>query len=260
MLILGSCNPKSTSKQDGNIFALKLLDFPIIKDSADFISTLKQTYNIESDIGNNNEQITTFKKVKIYGSNNEFFFIEFDYEAGCMATYPWKYQLLLTIDGKLVKILSAQRYDFVQIFPNENPFLLAVIATSKGNGGHEIYKVSADTLENVYEGYYDYEVQTYDAHGDFAVYEPYELNFKIKDYNNDGFNDIAFVGKKNLIQGRTEDGFWYDTETMNGKEVAAYSINNPFKKIPIEFIFLYDKKTGHFKAKENYVKNIDFFN
>jgi hypothetical protein len=53
--------------------------------------------------------------------------------------------------------------------------------------------------------------------------------------------------------GQTKNGDWFDTETINGKEVT-YSIDNPFKKIPVEFIFLYDKQTGHFKAKENYTE------
>jgi hypothetical protein len=56
-----------------------------------------------------------------------------------------------------------------------------------------------------------------------------------------------------FIQGQTKNGDWFDTETINGKEVT-YSIDNPFKKISVEFIFLYDKQTGHFKAKENYTE------
>jgi hypothetical protein len=114
-----------------------------------------------------------------------------------------------------------------------------------------------DTLENVYEGYYDYEIQTYDAHQDNAVFEPNELTLKIKDYDNDGFNDIAFVGKIVLIQGRTKDGIWYDTEIIN-RDTITYSADNPFETIPVEFIFFYDKETGHFKAKEDYVEKYRF--
>ena len=262
VLIVSSCNPQTTPKQLENNFASKLLDFPVIKDTADFISTLQQTYNIESDnFGEEpKEKITTFRKVNIYGSDDELFFVEYDYGAGCMATYPWKYQLLLTANGKLLKTFSGQRYDFIQIFPNQNPFLLIVNVTSKGNGGHEIYKISADTLENVYEGYYNCEVQTYDAHEDFAIYEPFELNLIIKDYNNDSFNDIAFVGKMVYIQGQTASGdYIIDSEIINGKEII-YSTENPYKKIPVEFIFLYDKHTWHFKAKEDYVKKYRLFN
>lgn len=171
-------------------------DFPTIKDTTKFIADLRQIFKLEVDespVQKANQKITTFKKVKIYGSDKDYFFIEYDYGEGSMASYPWKYQLLLTTDGSLVKSLSGQRFDFVTIFPNQNPFLLTVTATAKGNGGHELYKFSADTLENVYEGYFDYAVRTYDAHEDNRIYDPNELTVKIKDYNNDGFNDIALL-------------------------------------------------------------------
>ncbi|MBA3900331.1 MAG: hypothetical protein H0X62_09010 [Bacteroidetes bacterium] len=234
----------------------QVADFPTIKDTTKFIADLRQIFELEVDessVQKTNEKITTFKKVKIYGSDNDYFFIEYDYKAGCGAAFPYKYQLLLTTYGKLVKTLSGQRYEFIEIFKNENPFLMTVVGTSKGNGGQELYKISADTLENVYEGYFDYDIQTYDANEDNKISEPNELTLKVKDFNNDGFNDISFHGKIVLIQGQTKKGDWFDTETINGKEVT-YSVDNPFKKIPIEFIFLYDKQSGHFKAKENYTE------
>ncbi|MGH1517681.1 hypothetical protein [Chryseobacterium sp. JK1] len=238
-----------------------LSDYPEIKDSAKFITNLRGAFDLkisESPVQQEGEKITAFKKVKINGSNQDYYFIEYDWKAGSTAEYPWKYQLILTKEGKLVKTLEAQRYEFVSIFPKENPFLLATIVTGQGNGGHDIYKVTADTLENVYEGYYDYDLRTYDAHEDSKIYEPNELKLTVKDFNNDGFNDFAFSGKIVLIQGLTPQGDWYDAETINGKEVN-YSVDHPFKKIPVEYIFLYDKKTGHFKEKENYTEKYHLF-
>ena len=248
--------PVSETQEKADTIFRQVADFPTIKDTTKFIADLRKIFELEVDespVQKANEKITTFKKVKIYGSNNDYFFIEYDYNVGCGAAFPYKYQLLLTTNGKLVKTLSGQRYQFIEIFKNENPFLMTVVGTSKGNGGHELYKISADTLENVYEGYFNYDVQTYDAHEDNKIYEPNELTLKVKDFNNDGFNDISFNGKTVLIQGQTKNGDWFDTETINGKEVT-YSVDNPFKKIPVEFVFLYDKQTGHFKARENYTK------
>lgn len=248
--------PVSETQEKADTIFRQVADFPTIKDTTKFIADLRNISELEVDespVQKANEKITTFKKVKIYGSNNDYFFIEYDYNVGCGAAFPYKYQLLLTTNGKLVKTLSGQRYQFIEIFKNENPFLITVVGTSKGNGGHELYKISADTLENVYEGYFNYDVQTYDAHEDNKIYEPNELTLKVKDFNNDGFNDISFNGKTVLIQGQTKNGDWFDTETINGKEVT-YSVDNPFKKIPVEFVFLYDKQTGHFKARENYTK------
>lgn len=239
-----------------NIFFKPINDFPIIQDTSKFIAELKKIYKLEVDYNPNilkEEKITTFKKVKLYGSDKDFIIIEFDYGDGSGASYPWKYQLLLTLDGILVKCLSVQRFEFIEIFKNENPFLLTVAGTFKGNGGHELYKITADTLENVYEGYFEYSIRTYDAHHDNSVNEPNELDLIIKDYNDDGFNDIAFVGKIVYIQGQTKNGIWFDSETINGKYIT-YSIDNPYKKIQVELIFIYDKQSGHFKAKESYTK------
>lgn len=250
VVITVSCQPKqvtinqidSESNDTVNIDKSSLLsDYPMIKDSATFIDNLMKDFDIElSEHENSEKHITAFKKVKINNSDKEYFFIEFDHAESSLAAYPWKFQLLLSPEGKPMGKFSGERYDFVEIFPNENPFLLIVIVTAKGNGGHEIYKITADTLENVYEGYYDYEVRTIDAHEDNGIYEPYELNLVVKDFNNDGLNDIAFEG------------------TM-----IKYSETSPIytKRIPIKFIFLYDKQSGHFKSKENYVRkyNLDGF-
>jgi hypothetical protein len=250
---------KNTPKKE-KVFALTA-DFPLIKDTVAFITNLREAFELyvhDSPLSKEIEKISFYKKIKLYGSDKDFYFIEYDYGVGSMASCPWKYQLLLTETGKLVKTLSAQRFEFLKIFPEENPFLLNVTATSKGNGGHEVYKISADTLENVYEGYYDYAIQTYDAHQDNAIFEPVELKVFIVDENKDGFNDIAFKGKIILIQGRTKSGTWYDNEIRNGKTIS-YSIDNPFKIAPIEFVFLYDKVSKHFKAKEDYEKKYKEF-
>lgn len=141
--------PVSETQEKADTIFRQVADFPTIKDTTKFIADLRKIFELEVDespVQKANEKITTFKKVKIYGSNNDYFFIEYDYNVGCGAAFPYKYQLLLTTNGKLVKTLSGQRYQFIEIFKNENPFLMTVVGTSKGNGGHELYKISADTL------------------------------------------------------------------------------------------------------------------
>ncbi len=234
-----------------------IINYPTIRDTSTFISELKKNCKLEVDESPKSkeiEKISFYKKVKLFGSDKDFIFLEYDWGVGCMAIFPWKYQLLFTTDGKLIKALSGQRFDFIEIFPNQNPFLLAVIETAKGNGGHEIYKISADTLENVYEGYYDYAVQTVAGGESLYAFEPKELNIHFSDFNKDGVNDIIFTGVKLMLGKYTKDGFWYDVEVVKGKE-NHFSVNNPAKKIPIKYVFLYDRQSGHFKAKENYTDN-----
>lgn len=228
----------------------QVADFPIIKDTVQFIANLRQTFNLEvrdSRVQEESEKITEYKKVKIYGSDKDFIIVEYDWKTGAMTEFPWKYQILMTIDGKLVKTLSGQRFDLITIFPNENPFLLTVTGTARGNGGHKIYKVSTDTIENVYEGYYDYWVKTYDAHEDDSVFEPNELRMDFVDENKDGFNDIVFSGNKLMLGRFTKDSMWYEVE--NGK---FFTVDNPASRHLVKYIFLYDKQSGHFKPKDNY--------
>lgn len=220
-----------TFSADNKVFS-QIKTFPVISDSAKFIIELLDKFELEvdNDSPTTSGSITAYKKIKLNNSNKDFILVEYDWKDGCMAAFPWKYQLIFTTDGQLIETLSADRYDFIQVFPDQNPFLLALWATARGNGGHEIYKVNADTLENVYEGYNDYAFRTYDAHGDNTLYEPHELQLTIQDRNNDGLNDITFKGK--LLY---DDGINKSTTQL-------------------ELIFLYDKETRHFKAKENYKK------
>lgn len=254
------CSNKETPKDEKihvadtqekvDIVFRQVSDFPIIKDSTKFIADLRETFELEVDespFQKANEKITVYRKVKIYGSDKDYFFIEYDYGDGAGVLFPWKYQLLLTRDGKLVETLSGQRFEFVEIFKNENPLLLTVVGTSKGNGGHQLYKISADTLENVFEGYYDYHIRTYDAHQDHSVFEPNELKIEISDQNKDGFNDIIFSGHKVMLVKYTKDALWYNVE--NGH---SFTVENPAGRVPVKYVFLYDKHTGHFKAKEKY--------
>ena len=227
--------PVTETQEDTDTTFRQVADFPTIRDTTKFIADLRQIFGLEVDQSPSqkaNEKISTFKRVKLYGSDKDYFFVEYDYSNGSMASYPWKYQLLLTTDGSLVKSLSGQRFDFVTIFPNQNPFLLTVTATAKGNGGHEIYRISADTLENVYEGYYDYEIQTYDAHQDLSVFEPAELQIGFKDDNKDGFNDVVFTGHKLMLGKFTKDSAWYDVE--NGK---PFTIENPASRHFVKYTF-----------------------
>lgn len=247
-LILFSCN--STLKQDEktNPNATRttntlhqVIDFPIIKDSSDFIKTLEKIGNFNTFKHGN---ISTYKKVKIYGSEEDYIFIEYNYVDESSSGFPYKCQFILTTKGKLIKIFGGLKIEFIEIFKNEKPFLMVLDVTSKGNGQHNFYKIIRDSLENVYD---NKSIRTYDKHHDNKVYEPYELRLEIKDFNKDGFNDLCFYGKLIFIQGQTKYGDWFNSEIVNG-ETIEYSIDNPFKKTPIEFIFLYDKQSKHFKS------------
>lgn len=72
----------------------QVAEFPIIKDPTQFILDLRQTFDLEvheSPVQKENEKVTAYKKVKLYGSDKDYIFIEYDWKVGSMAEFPWKY-------------------------------------------------------------------------------------------------------------------------------------------------------------------------
>lgn len=237
----------------------KLSDYPNIKDTAKFIKELKTKFNLIADEDaiskGAKESITTYSKVKINGSDKDYFLVEYDYHDGCGVAFPWKYQVILKSNGELVKVIESTRFELLTIQKNENPYLVSMVSSYRGNGGHEIYKITADTLENVYEGYNECKVQTYDCNHDQKVFEPYELKLKVKDYNYDGYNDISFSGKKVYLINLDKNGDWAGDLDYDYKEIK----DKKFKKVPLKYIFYYNKQNGHFVAKEDYTDKEDFY-
>ncbi|MDD2983448.1 MAG: hypothetical protein PHQ74_08670 [Crocinitomicaceae bacterium] len=261
--ILFGCSNQSSKVENSKALEIETIadtvrfqiaGFPVIVDTTQFIANLISVYNLEVELDPNrinSDAITVYKKVKIHGSTADYLLIEYDYKNGSTAAFPWKYQLLLNSAGKLVHTFNALRFEFLSVFPNQNPFLLTVTATGKGNGKHQLYKMRNNELVNVLDENLEAHLQTYDAHEDDRINEPSELSIHIQDDNTDGFNDLFFRGNVVFTQGMTKNGHWFDSEIINGKQVD-YSAQNPFKKIPVEYIFLYDQQSGHFKVKENY--------
>ncbi len=209
--------------------------FPYIKDTAAFITKLKENCHIWGKPGRHkNESINYFKKVKPYGSNKSYYIIEYDFHSGAMTSFPWKKQLIFNTNGKLLKILSLVHLDVVKIFPASSPFLFGLSSTAKGNGIHQIFKINSDTLEQIYDGFLGNRPQTYSTGYSFHVNIPHELNHRFVDLNNDGYRDIIFYGK------------------------LRYALIDTVKIIPVKYIFLYHPKTGHFTEKEDYSKKYEY--
>lgn len=244
LLVLG-CNKKQLPKESKKVKAevgineslvkdiiyteVNVENSPQIKDSVRFIKELRSVFGLEeyeSESQKKFEHIETCKKVKLFGSNDVFYFVEYDFVDGCGASFPWKYQFLLSEKGEPFAKLGGIRYEFINLAKNQNPYLLVVNSTYKGNGGHEIFKIANDTIENVFEGFSDYFPRTYDIHEDNHINSPGELKMKIVDKSKDNLNDIMFYG-----------------HIMSG--------NN---KVPVNFVFVYNKKTGHFVEEEDYSK------
>lgn len=244
LLVLG-CNEKQSPEESKNLSSkvkiskaivkdtiyteVNVENFPQIKDSVMIIKQLRDVFGLEeyeSEAQKKFEHIKSCKKVKLFGSNDVFYFVEYDLVDGCGASFPWKHQFLLSKQGKPIAKLGGIRYEFINLSKDQNPYLLIVNSTYKGNGGHEIYKIADDTVENVFDGFLDYFPRTYDIHEDNHLNSPGELKMKILDKNKDNLNDIVFYG--HIISGN--------------------------KKVSVNFVFIYNKKNGHFVEEEDYSK------
>ena len=88
------------------------------------------------------ETINSFIKTKLYGSDKDYYFIEYDWHGNIPnVEFPWKRQFIFNAEGRLLQIMAVLKIRLLSIFPKENPFLITVFATAHGNGGHEIYRI-----------------------------------------------------------------------------------------------------------------------
>jgi|GEM_PF-2084386 len=227
--------------------------YPLIKDTSQFIKQLKVIGQLKTEKINGVEKVQSFTKFKITGSANYFYMVELDLPRGTMVLFPWKYHIIFDENGKLIKVLNAIRTELIQIAPQANPFLLAVNATAQGNGRHELYKFYHGKLINVLTYPQDFCIRTYDCNQDEFVNKPYELALMVKDVNNDGYSDILFTGQLKLIMGVSKNNVWYDNEKRDGR-IIKYSMENPFRLIPIKLVFIYNVKSGLFKIAGDYKK------
>ena len=210
--------------------------YPKILDTADFIKALEENCHLYSN-ERSSKRLEKFKKIKLNGSAKDFYYIEYSNPLYSNAEFPGRHQVVLDNNGKLLKVITALRLDLVRILPTENPYLFALLATAHGNGGHEIFRINTDTIEQVYDGFLGYRPQTYSTGYGNDVNIPNELYHRFSDENNDGLNDVTFFGKVRYskIDLGTED------------KVAS-----------VKFIFFYNKGNGHFIEKEDYSEKYKF--
>lgn len=212
-------------------------DYPVIPDTTELIRTIINSYNLEVDCMAvkkvfNADFLTRYTKIEIAGSPEPIILLEYDYGDGCGAAFPYKFQLYFRLTGELIDITQFVEFELLKVFPKEKSYIKGLLATYKGNGGYGLYKIVNGKMMNLIEPKKGYYSRTYDAHADEDINEPYGLKMTIRDTNEDEVVDLVFSGKKH---------YWlFDTE-----ESGKYTMD-------IEYIYLFDSKTGKFKEKENY--------
>ena len=205
-------------------------------DTSNFINALESNCNLYSS-RDTSKTLDKFQKIKLNGSKRFFYFIQFSFSVTSNVEFPGKFQIVLNEKGKLLKVVSAIRVDLVNVNRNENPYLFAFSSTAHGNGGHEIFRINNDTIEQVYDGFLGNRPQTYSTGYDNDENIPNELPHKFIDDNNDGLKDLMFYGKVRY---------------------SKIDLGTDDKIADVKFIFLYNKTNGHFTEKEDYSEKYKF--
>ncbi|MCD7932118.1 MAG: hypothetical protein LUH15_12630 [Tannerellaceae bacterium] len=195
-------------------------------DTIFFVRRLYNSFDIDTPFVFTPGNSIKIDTITLYGSHDPFILVEYDYPEGPMADYPWKIQFLITTDYKPVTYFQAEQYELINVFPDQNPLLLILNATGKGNGWHEIYRIKDNTCINICEP--DEPVQTYDAHKDHDLFDHPELQLTIEDRDNDGFNDLIFKGARQ----------YYDPPAQT----------TVLKSEPVEYLFLYNPEKEIFEV------------
>ncbi|WP_159038668.1 hypothetical protein [Brumimicrobium mesophilum] len=217
-----------------------ILELPNITDTNKLIIALRSKYKLEVDEAHGiQETISKCQLVDIGKAKNEFILIEYDYKDGCMAAYPWKYQIIFKQGNTTPIHIGA--YDSIQsIELNNEKYLLATESTGKGNGLHKLLTVSNNSIINVLDLDYD-DIHTVDSYGDDGYFVN-PLSISVKDFNHDGYEDLVFKGSRKMLMGSTEYGDHYDLKE------SEYYIK------PVVFVFIYDSKSNKYIAQEDYWK------
>ena len=210
--------------------------YPKVSDTSNFIKALEDNCHLYSN-ERYSKQLEKFKKIKINGSIKDFFYIEYSYPISSNAEFPGRYQIVLDNKGKFLKAISAVRLDIVKIFPTENPHLFAFLSTAHGNGGHNIFRINKDTIEQIFDSFLGNRPQTYSTGYGNEENIPNELYHKFSDENNDGLNDVTFFGRVR-----------YSKIDLGTDDKIAH----------VKFEFFYNKKNGHFIEKEDYFEKYKF--
>lgn len=210
--------------------------YPKVPDTSEFIKSLEENCHLYSN-ERNIKHLDKFKRIKLNGSTENFYYVEYSYPISSNAEFPGRYQIVFDSKGKFLKAISAVRVDIVKILRAENPYLFALLSTAHGNGGHEIFRINKDTIEQVYDGFLGYRPQTYSTGYGNEVNIPNELYHKFSDENNDGLNDVSFFGKVRY---------------------SKIDLGTDDKIAPVKFVFLYNKANGHFIEREDYSEKYKF--
>lgn len=216
--------------------ALRLKQFrPLrqpIKDSAAFVQQLLETYRPQATTAA--ARLHRMDRQALFGREDSIWVIDVRWPAGDVARHR---QFFFNEKAQLLQQSTAQKWGFYFLLKEAAPFLVLLNAPPGGEGHHQIMRGTEETLIDIFNPLTDPPLPTFDALPNAFINQPQELELLVIDENQDGWNDLLFVGERLQL----EDG-----------SDKVYTLDKPFQKEPIRWVFLYHPVKQQFLAAENY--------
>lgn len=208
-----------------NLVFTAILDSAGRADKSKLLAKLKAAYDPTMS---NSMELSSCSYHFLYGSQDSIWQISLkSSEENLCNPFGLRRQFVFDAAGHLIFEDSAARFEFVKVWEDKPALLMTLNSDCEGTGQHHFYKYQSGQLIDIFNVLLETTPLTYDEQKaeDYAVLQPALLPLRIEDRNKDGRNDLVFSGQRLLLKG------------PDNKE---YTIQNPYRKEKVEYVFLYE--------------------
>ena len=143
-----------------------------------------------------NPHLDDFRKIKITGSDDWFYFMDVDFDNALhmpMSALPFRAQIIVNDSGEIVYFFEAQDIEFVHLNDSEAYTLLVHFVTSGYSGTYFLMEMNEGEMAFVSphkNPNHDLELYLTVHQSRYVAPWPSDRHLNIIDVNNDGYNDL----------------------------------------------------------------------
>lgn len=208
---------------------------PLLKtvtDSAALLQELLETYRPQTTT--ESARLNRMERQALFGREDSIWLLDLSWPAADCARHR---QFVFNGEGQLLLQSTAQKWGFYFLLEAAPPFLVLLDAPCGGEGHHQIMRGTEEGLIDIFNPLIDPPLPTFDALPNAFINKPHELELLVVDENQDGWNDLLFVGERLQLENAEEQ---------------RYSETKPLRKEQLRWVFLYHPVKQQFLAVENY--------
>lgn len=203
-----------------------------VTDSSAFLRKLIQTYRPQTTT--QAASLHRMEKQALFGRSDSIWVLDVRWPAGSCSRHR---QFIFSGKAQLLEQTTAQTWSFYYLLNGELPFLVMHDAPCGGEGTHQILRGTEAGLMDVFNPLTNTTLFTVDALPNASINEPSELKLLIADENQDGWNDVLFLGERLHLE---------------DPQGAVYTLEKPYRREELRWVFLYHPVKQQFLAAENY--------